>query len=115
MGSSRPRVADLFLVAFALFLKAGEFGNELSLESVSFLIGSFGHLIFEEDFFLSDLRVDRAVDLGDLLLLLEGELHGGGGFFETAHGEFVCGFHGGVVTNPTFRTQKNCGRAPGSV
>ena len=115
MGSSRPRVADLFLVAFALFLKAGEFGNELSLESVSFLIGSFGHLIFEEDFFLSDLRVDRTVDLGDLLLLVEGELHAWGGFFESAHGEFVCGFHETIVTNLAFRTQKNCGRRLGSV
>ena len=115
MCSIHSSVADLFLVTFALFFKPGNFGNELPLEGVAFLIGGFGNLIFEEDFFLSDLCVDRAVDLGDLLLLLEGELHGGGGFFETAHGEFVCGFHERIVTNPTFRTQKNCGRGRRSV
>ncbi len=86
MCSSRRRVADFFFVALALFFKAGDFGNELPLEGLPFLIGGFGNLIFEEDFFLSDLGVDRAVDLSDLLLLVEGELHGRGGFFKAAHG-----------------------------
>ena len=115
MCSIHSSVADLFLVTFALFFKPGNFGNELPLEGVAFLIGGFGNLIFEEDFFLSDLGVDRAVDLGDLLLLFQVELYGGGEFFESAHGEFVCGFHETIVTNLAFRTQKNCGRRLGSV
>lgn len=101
-------IPNCFFFAFALLLQAGNFRNELALERLAFLEGCFGHLAFEEDFFLRDFGMDHTVDLGDLLFLFESELHNRRGFFQSAHGKFVSGFHGSIVTNPRFHTQKNC-------
>ena len=108
-------VSDFVFVTFAFFFEARDFGHELALERFAFLIRGLGDLVFEEDFFFSNLRVDRNVDLRNLLLLLKGEMNDWRGFLKSAHGEFVGRFHGCNVTNSPPYTQKNCGDGQQSV
>lgn len=51
------------------------------------------HFAVEEQFFRGDVGFAAGFEAGDLLLLLVGELQGGGIGFEACHGQFVSGFH----------------------
>ena len=103
-------VANLFLLIFSLLFKPGDLHRKLlaKLRLGLWISRGFHHLPLKEDFPLSDLRRDLCVNFCKAKFLVVGQFLGRRLFFEPAHGEFECGFHGSNIMIESSRTQKNC-------